>query len=63
MTMKTLKSIFTLAFATASSMAIAQDANLVTHADSVNDKCKENNSIFYQFAKNKDYVDAYQPWL
>ena len=29
----------------------------------VSDKCKENNSVFYEFAKNDNYADAAGPWL
>ena len=47
--------------AAASCTGFAQDA-LATHPDAIADKCKENNSVFYQFAKSENYADAYQPW-
>ena len=59
--MKNYKAILLAAMATASGMVFAQD-NLATHPDEVADKCKENNSVFYQFAKTENYADAYQPW-
>ena len=55
------KAILLAAMAAASCTGFAQDA-LATHPDAIADKCKENNSVFYQFAKSENYADAYQPW-
>jgi hypothetical protein len=38
----------------------AQDTS--TRSEAVTEKCKQNNSVFYEFAKNKSYADALGPW-
>ncbi len=40
--------------------SFAQDA--ANRSAEVSEKCKQNNSIFYEFAKNKSYADALAPW-
>ncbi len=36
--------------------------NPATRSEEVSEKCKQNNSIFYEFAKNQSYGDALAPW-
>ena len=44
--------------------AVAQDApSATTDTDAKQQKCKEDLSAFYQFARQKNYADAYLPWL
>jgi hypothetical protein len=58
------KLIFTFAVTAVSLTTFGQDATvLATHPDSINQRCKENNSIYYQLYKQKNYKEAYQPWL
>lgn len=40
--------------------ASAQDA--ANRSEDVSEKCKQNNSVFYQFAKSQSYADALAPW-
>lgn len=40
--------------------ASAQD--VANRTEDVSEKCKQNNSIFYQFAKSQSYADAATPW-
>ncbi len=62
--MKANHIILTASLLAVSAFANAQTdaANLVTHPDEVTQQCKMNSSMFYQFAKQKDYASAYKPW-
>lgn len=55
--MKTRILIASLMAASLSSFAQAP-----AQSDAVKQKCAEDNSMFYNFAKQKDYQDALQPW-
>ncbi len=61
--MKTRIKLTLLAIVSIFSMVIKAQADSSTRTAEVSDKCKENNSVFYEFAKNKSYADAAAPWL
>jgi hypothetical protein len=60
--MKTTCKLITCIALFASLNSFAQDAAQSASPETLQ-KCKENNSVFYEFAKGGNYADAAAPWL